>query len=404
MKYNSTKKQKALFVCFEGFGESIFQSQVIEHCESMNKYNFDFTVFTFEPFKKVWARSQKNSVNYNQKGRLKVILNRCANIYWPMSTLINLFILMVILLKNIKIKEYAFIHARTEYSAVLCLFLTPFHRLPVVWDCRGDQVDELLLATEKFPLIIRIGLRLALLPRQKIFIHLAKVWSTLTFCVSSALKNNIKSSHGRVPVVVPCLVPEDKFFFDLNIRTIKRKELGFNNEDVVFIYSGSMTRYQGIELLIQNLKKLFLNPNTKVLIVTTELNKAKNFFKEIDSDRLIITSCSYDEMNSYYCAADFGILLRNHRKLNWVASPTKFGEYCLTGLSILHNGSVKQAIDFCSELGNGVLLDELAANTKSATNRMKISKEASKLYSRKIVNSIYLKAYSDLLLLEEDHK
>ena len=36
------------------------------------------------------------------------------------------------------------------------------------------------------------------------------------------------------------------------------------------------------------------------------------------------------EINKYYNVADFAILIRSDRSLNHVASPTKFGEYCLT--------------------------------------------------------------------------
>jgi glycosyltransferase involved in cell wall biosynthesis len=397
MKYDPIKKRKALFVCFEGFGNSIFQSQVVEHCESMKDKGFDFTVVTFEPFKKSWVDSQNNLNKYKKRGILKIFLSRCVNIYWPMSTLINLLLLLFAIKKNIKISDYEFIHARTEYSAALCLLLKPLHRIPVVWDCRGDQVDELLLATEKFTTIIRLALLLAFLPRQKLFIYLSNVCSSLTFCVSSALKDNIKSLRGRVPVVVPCPVPEDKFFFDINIRRTKREELGFNDEDVVFIYSGSMTRYQGIEILVQNLRSILSNSNAKILILTTDLKKAKEFFKNIDPNRLLITSCAYEEMNSYYCASDVGILLRQKRLLNWVASPTKFGEYCLTGLSVLHNASVAQAVEFSSDLGNGVLIEQVNENLKLTTDRVKISNRARRLYSRKSVNTIYIKAYLEML-------
>lgn len=397
MKYNTFKKSKALFICFEGFGNSIFQSQVLEHCESMSHKDFEFTVLSFEPFKKSWVSSRNNLKKYQKRGGVKIFLNRCVNIYWPMSTSINLFLLLISLKKNVEIKDYKFIHARTEYSAFLSLILKPFHKLPVVWDCRGDLVDELLLATEKFSKIIKFLFYLILLPRQKIFFYFSKYFSSLTFCVSSALKDKIGYKKGFVPIVVPCPVPEEKFFFDTNIRNKKRLELGFKDKDLVYIYSGSMTDYQGMGILLKNLKALLLNLNAKILIVTTDLKKANQHFKKICPNRIFITTCTYEEMNAYYCASDIGILLREQRSLNWVASPTKFGEYCLTGLTVLHNATVAQAKEFTSKMGNGLIIEQITDSLKIKIDRKKLSNRARRYYSRKIVNKIYLKAYLNII-------
>ena len=54
----------------------------------------------------------------------------------------------------------------------------------------------------------------------------------------------------------------------------------------------------------------------------------------------IVNINKYYKLNSLYNASDFGILLRENRLVNNVASPTKFAEYIMAGLKVIISENV----------------------------------------------------------------
>ena len=205
---------KALFVTHEGFANSIFRSQVIEHCESMQKYNVSFDVLTFETFKSQLSSSQKNLTDYQKTGSVSVYLRKAVNMYLPGSTLVNSLLLFHHLVKLGRNNEYQFIHARADYTAFLCTLLKPLHKLDVVWDCRGDSVDELRFSISKFPRIVRTLMYVLLMPRQQFFRLFACRFSWKQVFVSKELeKVALPHSVDKSPSIIPCPVPTNRFFF-----------------------------------------------------------------------------------------------------------------------------------------------------------------------------------------------
>ena len=389
---------KALFVTHEGFGDSIFRSQVIEHCESMKANGFDFDVLTYETFAKSYGRSLRNLNEYLKRGVLNILLKRAVNIYIPGSFIINLLILARDIRENSESNQYKFIHARADYTAFLCVLLKPLHKLPVVWDCRGDSVDELKYATEKYSSGMRALLYLLLLPKQIIYRRVSSMFSDACVCVSSALRELLRTINPKLSTtVIPCPVPINKFYFSAEQRRKARSAFGVNDDEVLFIYSGSMTGYQAIVEFIWYYKKLLELSKSRLIIATIDMDKARHIFRDVLSDRIIITTVQYDEMNGLYCAADYALMARLPRPLNCVASPTKFGEYCLTGLTVIHNNSIKQVSEFSKILGNGLCLDSLPSVKPSLGLRVEIANKAKNIFGRDFLNLAYFEIYSKLL-------
>lgn len=388
---------KALFITHEGFGDSIFRSQVIEHCESMKEHGIDFDVLTYETFKKSSKGSLRNFKEYSKWGKLNILLKNAMNIYMPGSTLFNLLILARDILKNIKSNQYQFIHARADYTAFLCILLKPLHKLPVLWDCRGDSVDELKFSIEKYSVCIRAILQLLLLPKQIIVRRVSSKYADACVCVSEALRSVLLSINPKLTTtVIPCPVPVEKFYFSTEQRCATRNAFGISDDEVFFIYSGSMTGYQSIVEFIWYYEKILKQSNSRLVIATVDMDKAKQFFRDFASDRIIITSVPYDEMNGLYCAADYALMARLPRPLNYVASPTKFGEYCLTGLNVIHNESIKQVSEFSGRLGNGLCLNSIPSVKPDLEARAEIANAARNIFGRSFLNVDYIYIYSKL--------
>ena len=60
----------------------------------------------------------------------------------------------------------------------------------------------------------------------------------------------------------------------------------------------------------------------------------------VDPKNYFINSVSNDEVNQYYAAADYGIIIRFDSLVNAVASPTKVIEYMANGLAVISTTNI----------------------------------------------------------------
>lgn len=382
--------KKALFITHEGVGNSIFRSQVMEHCDSMSSYGYSFDILAYNTLKKTWLTSFNNYLNYKSSFNVKLILKKALWIYFPFSLVINLFILASDLYKLKKNTDYSFIHARADYSAFLAIILKPFHGLKVVWDCRGDSIDELMFNSNKFNFFIRNAFRILVLPKFILFKKINRKFADKIIFVSNALQNAILDTNYHAKShVIPCPVPSKYFYFDNNLRISTRKKLNIKKNEFLYVYSGSMIGYQSVSEFVDFFQSIILKPSNKLIIATMDIVKAKVILKNLDLEKISFTFVKYEEMNHLFCASDFGIMVRVERALNYVASPTKFGEYCLSGLKVIHNNNVDQVSEVTNLLGNGQLINSLCNDKLTLKNRESISNESKKIYSRDVLNQKY---------------
>jgi hypothetical protein len=388
---------RGLFITHEGFGNSIFRSQVIEHCESLITDNIEIDILTYDVFRKSWDVSLGNVSKYVKNSILKINLKKAFNIYLPGSSFLNI-VLLALDIRQYKIKRnISFIHARADYTAFLCVLLKPLHQLPVIWDCRGDSIDEMNFAIEKYNFIVRNLFVVLFVWRQRFIKFIAAKYSNSCVCVSEPLRSSIVQIRPNLKIyVIPCPVPTAKFFYSHELRNRTREKLGVTKAEVLYIYSGSMTGYQSMEKFIWYYKAILEKINTKIIILTIDEVLAKLIFKDIISDRLLIKTGKYEEMNSFYCAADFAMMIRESRALNFVASPTKFGEYCLAGLSVVHNDTVHQVTEVTKVLGNGCGMNLDEHSLLSNEHKIDISRNSKKIYGRDFSNVVYKDLYKSL--------
>jgi hypothetical protein len=391
--------KSVLFITHEGFLSTIFQSQVLEHCSYINK-EFDneiqIDVLTYEVFSSQYIESCKNLERFKSgseyKESYKIFLEKGFNIYYPLSLFLNLYLLY----KFLKEKNYSVIHARSNYTAFLCVLLRPVHRAKVVWDCRGDEYSELKQILKKKSKFVQLyGFYLLLFHRWAVFLTKNTVDKFLF--VSQSL-SDLHLKKTKNVNVIPCLVNRELFYFDEGLRAKYRHKLGFDNNDCVALYSGSVALYQGVTEVDRYFKRLLKKySNIKICIVTPNSSISKEIFIECSaySDRVLFLTLPFDEMNAIYNASDFGILLRNNDSINRVASPTKFGEYCMSGLPVIMNDSVAQAVEISKDIGNYVSADFAELGSVKKMDRVLISKNALSYFSRDFYRTRYFELYTN---------
>ena len=381
---------KGIYILHEGIPSSIFESQVLNHILEMNKKGIDFEIIAFNTENKIFLKSKEMKKKINKRyPKLKIKLFKSISIYYPLAFLVHFFQL-VYYLKN---KRFDFIHSRSDYSQFISLLMKPFIKSRFIWDCRGDSIDELKLAIENKSFLIKLYYWFYLKNIQNLIVFICRKYSDGCIYVSEYLKIKrlIKSQNI---IVVPCCSSTDLFYYSKKIRQHNRKKMNYTPADKIFIYVGSMVPYQSIDLFNDLIKKINNTKNYKFLVVTTDIKKASLSFKSVKREKINILMSDFYEINKYYNVADFAILIRSDRSLNHVASPTKFGEYCLTGLPVITNNTVKQSESFSKIIGNKI--DFRKMNLSKKIDRKNISRRSKQFFDRNLYVNNYVTLYSNV--------
>jgi hypothetical protein len=77
----------------------------------------------------------------------------------------------------------------------------------------------------------------------------------------------------------------------------------------------------------------------------------------IDSRNYNVSAVNHTEIFNLLQMGDFGFLLRDRSVVNQVASPTKFGEYCLCGLPVITTSSVGDFSEMIQQHKVGCVVD-----------------------------------------------
>jgi len=390
-------KRKGLFILHEGINTTIFNSQVLEHVSKMNEHDFDFEILSFNTEPELWSTSIENKEKLlNTNPRINIHLIKSINIFYPFAFIFHMFQLINFLKKS-KV-DYSFIHSRSDYTQFIVLISKYFHKLNSTWDCRGDSISEIKYALEKKNILYKIYGFLYIIPFFKFLIYINLIKSKSIIFVSELLKKNLFKIFAPFCkfYIIPCLVNEKLFFFDSDLRVSMRKKYKIENNQSVFVYSGSMVGYQSFDLHYEFYKNILTDNNNILFILTNHIQIAKSYFNNFDNDRVIIKSVDFLKVNDYYNLADFGILIRNNNLLNRVASPTKFGEYCLTGLKVVMNKNVKQCYNNALNFKNFVDVKSDIFTNFNLDHRTSIVKESKLLYCREKYVNKYISMYNNL--------
>lgn len=392
------RHEKGLFITFEGIDATIFDSQVAIHTREMREKGVTFEIWTFETWTSHYQNSLQRLKKAEELAQTPVRLFRGVFPYLPFSGLLNALLLLFHLIRYKP--RVDFIHARADYAAHVCAYLT-FLNIPIIWDCRGDSEAEFLLSYSPANILTRLIRKVfPWLIRWRTF-HAARNCAGAIFVSEGLLKRKGGRLKHKNYQIIPCGVSNKLFFFSDALRQSTRKKLGYDQHDRIVIYSGGMAKYQGFPEYVKMFRKLHeQNGNYKFLVATPYLERAAASLHDLPAGSYQLISAPFEEMNALYSASDFGALLRPPSPVNNVASPTKFGEYCLSGLLVIMNDSVEQSRRFAEMLGNLILCDS-TIHTRSLAilnneERETLSQEASRLLSREALADKYLQLYFNL--------
>jgi len=168
--------------------------------------------------------------------------------------------------------------------------------------------------------------------------------------VTETMRKYIREKHKFIAkdFVIP-IFPKNLSNLNLNendVAMLKNRYI-INDDDTVFIYSGSASKWQKIDLMLSQIKKLSKNNRHKFFILTGDYDKFDKLLSDygLKLKNVFLNSVSPEELAPYYAASHYGFLLRDRHPLNNVACPTKAVEYLTFGIIPIvleHIGDLKR--------------------------------------------------------------
>ncbi|MBN2460919.1 MAG: hypothetical protein JXB60_04875 [Candidatus Cloacimonetes bacterium] len=185
----------------------------------------------------------------------------------------------------------------------------------------------------------------------------------MNFCVSEALEEYLVKKYEPAPetrfFIMPCLAEEELFYYSSKLREKIRKKMNWDRR-IVLVYAGALKAGWHVpDYTFAFFRRINnMNPAFFLQVLTGDLELAERFrIKHVISEQdLIILKADNREVNHYLNGADFGLLFREDRILNNVASPTKFAEYMLAGLPVIISPRIGDYSRFVQERNCGFVL------------------------------------------------
>lgn len=384
---------KYIYLCISPYDKGVYQTQVIDWLNLYrdNGMEFELTqLWTTNPFSRSRKRFQANQ-NEMIKAAYKGPFQSWN--FFPRTFGLSYFDRFLFLFKIANyLKKYNKVVIFCRYNAAFIYsFVNKFYPGRVLYyaDLRGASTEEFmdrLKYSKDFS--------------KNAFGQVAKYYynsykeqkeATKVFAVSKALINYYEHLFGADTskfVLYPCLSTTSKFYYDENLRMTTREEMGFSDDNDVFVYTGSLdASYNCVDAIVALFATVNArNPKAKLLVIakkiTEEFQRLLDKYPDAKNAIVTLESVPNQEMVKYLNAADFALLLRENVVLNNVSSPVKFAEFQLCGLPVIISESIYDYSKFCKQHNTGFVLSNEALDTMNFEEVSTISKNN---YDRKMI-------------------
>lgn len=389
-------RRRGLFVVFHGIWPTIFESQVLIHVQEMRSLGIDMEVWVFPLSRANYAASALHRAELEQRYGVTIRLFQGFNPRLPFAEILNALRLARALRRSAVRPE--FIHARTDYSTLVCGLVRMFCPFELIWDCRGDAVAEFGMSKPATGMLARF-VRFAKMRVAAGYRAAARRFSTKAIFVSELLRDRCLPNSDHRPVeVIPCCASERSFFFSSSLRCVGRERMSIDSDQLVLAFVGSISHYQCFHEAVDLFRCVVGRSGRAVfLVITPNQEEARDALRTLPSENYRLFSARINQVNEYLNAADFGVFLRERNAINDVASPVKFAEYCLAGLPVIMTDAVVQATAHGRLLGNAIEFELGSSPTQlerwSDDQRAALAARAIPLLGRSAAVTKYFRLY-----------
>ena len=356
---------------------SVFESQVLELLQHIHN-NYDLDVLLLQGYhsksEKINLESKLSKYNVNVKWFRTY--SKYIGVWWLTK------ITFASLLQSITIDDNTYFHVRGFEAGVLLksrlMRLGLLEHLLV--DVRGVPIEEnMLYGKGRVKSILKKWFYTTII-HQLIRCQQLKITT-----VSEKLKEYLIQYYhfNNDNISVHPNICSQTFVYDEIARSTIREELGIKNDELLFLCAtGGGAAWQNDKIMITKLaqagyKFINLSPNA------------------IDCPNVCNKVVPFDYMPHYLSAADVALLWREDNPVNNVASPSKFSEFAVMGLYVIHNGTVDLAKAYIEKFKSGYIVTDVD-NVKIPTIHEILAKRVSwidfgkEMFSVDIITKDYL--------------
>lgn len=336
-----TSSPKLLYLTFNDSPSGIYKSQVIDRLALLRSQGTNIQLVAFCT-SQLYYKQKKQILNWDASA---IVLKQLPGLrFWYL----NLFKLIKIALKLNPNK----IIGRSIYATNLALILRKFKLVnEVIYDGRGAikaECDEFNIVPKKWLHQIESLERNAILN------------SDFQLAVSNALVQHWQEQfnfRGKNFKITPCTIGKDFENVEIDQKSIlnARRKLGFQDDDVVLCYSGSLAGWQFKDGLENELVTwLELSKVNKLIFLCKSHQRIEYLVKKFKNQvkQLFVTP---EEVPNYLITADYGLLVRDQNVTNKVASPVKFAEYLACGLKVIISEKIGDYSKMVNDLNLGLI-------------------------------------------------
>lgn len=246
------------------------------------------------------------------------------------------------------------IYAREVWGGLDCLFAKTCSAVSpeFIYDFRGAVPEEIFYSEEGISGRIKSSL----------FEKLERVivWgATRLNAVTSELSEHLLKKYGRAAdTLIPCCTEGTASISNSSIIET-RLELGFRSENLVFIYSGGLGKWQMFTETVRLFSQIVqVEHRARLLVLCPDGKAATRLIKDsVPDDKYVIKSVSQKDVKRYMSACDCGFLLREDNIINNVAFPIKFAEYIDAGLPVITTKGVREIARIIKKESIGFIVD-----------------------------------------------
>ncbi|GAP23070.1 hypothetical protein [Leptolinea tardivitalis] len=350
--------------------DGVFKSQVLIPASLIKDAGSEVEIITCD--KKEHTFEKKNEIS--ESNIKKTILPYFSNKINIFTILLACFRATIWLIKNKEeyLEQNVIIYTRYCISGYFINTLAR-NKKNITWihDFRGLSSEEMILDKKKTPI------NYYWFKILQYFEYICATRASQLLSVSQTMTQYLQNKYSNLRInTIPASVDIRLFEGKEKIREDLRKNWNVNNDEWVFVYSGSFLKWQKPDEIIRLLRSLELSIlKTHILVITQDVDllKQKADLLKIDITHWHIFSTNkVEETYNLLSASDIGIILREDILINHVASPIKISEYLASGVALAStpnigcikslmgetdilcsisfdvNRSTKSIIDFCN--------------------------------------------------------
>lgn len=310
------------YVTYNEPPNGLYQSQVVEVVSFVqNELRKDTLLISFISMRGYW-KTRKELKRISDR----VIVLPCLPRFMLFTWHVFLLAPLVLVSKPRKVV------CRGSFAALICSRLRSITSAEIVLDARGLIFEE-DREYDIYPKDISRRMR-------QIEIESIKTSDRITAITSEMFdywKQEFEITFDE-EIVIPCTVSDKMLerIDELKVEAYK-STLGYEDDDIVLVYSGSTARWQSLDRLVPWIQQLMeLDDRIKVLFLsksTEDIERLINLYPDRSTNLFV----KHDEVMYYLACADYGLMLRSSSVTNSVSSPIKTAEYLLAGLGVITN-------------------------------------------------------------------